>query len=72
MTTNKKNNETLPTATLRVPRTRNNMAWSFGAAEVDRRQAEKNEKHHAFMDAMQAFRDAVAEFDFTASAYANA
>ena len=41
-------------------------------AEVDRRQAEKNEKHRAFMDAMQAFRDAVAEFDFTASAYANA
>ena len=34
MTTNKKKNETLPTATLRVPRTRNDMAWSFGAAEV--------------------------------------
>jgi len=40
--------------------------------EVDRRQAEKDEKHRAFMDAMQALRDAIAEFDFTASAYANA
>ena len=34
MTTNKKKNETLPTATLRVPRTRDYLAWSFGSAEV--------------------------------------
>ena len=40
-------------------------------AEVNRRQAEKDEKHRFFMDAMQALRDAFAEFDFTASAYAN-
>ena len=40
-------------------------------AEVNRRQAEKDEKHRFFIDAMQALRDAFAEFDFTASAYAN-
>ena len=40
--------------------------------EVDRRQAEKDEKHRFFTNAMQALRDAIAEFDFTASAYANA
>lgn len=40
-------------------------------AEVNRRQAEKDEKHRFFVDAMQALRDAFAEFDFMASACAN-
>ncbi len=40
-------------------------------AEVGRRQAEKDEKHRFFPNAMQALRDAFAEFDFMASACAN-